>query len=161
MGDGEWGFAPAGNDNENGCYRACKITPVVHGTAYPVNKTEFWPTMCSFTGTSDTGNQCEIIDGVCVEKFCNADYELVGGICTPCDREFAMEYMPNANCKITNCIAGYHPNTGGLACEPDEIECDAPNAISGRRVWDNKNRPIRPVSRRNANPDSTSRAVHA
>ncbi len=136
LGDGQWTSSQdAGAPTE--CFARCDRHTIVGGIANPVNSTEFYPNTCSFTGTSDSGNPCDVVDGVCVEKFCRPDFELINGVCEPCDREFALEYMANANCKITNCIAGYHPNTGGLACEPDEIECTAPNTITAVRIWNN------------------------
>ncbi len=137
LGDGGWNQTETiGNSMPEACYRTCVAYDIEYGTANPHNATENWPTECTFYGISDTGNPCDIENGRCVEKFCNSDYELLNGYCTPCERDNAVEYKPGANCQIASCVAGYHPNTSGRACEDDTMECTIPNAVRAEKVWD-------------------------
>ena len=64
---------------------------------------------------------------------CEYDYELINGICQPCNREHAESYKTNGNCVIEKCTTGYHPN--GQTCETDNKSCSAPNAKSATQTW--------------------------
>ncbi len=136
LGDGSWNLSLPGGTEESSCYQKCEVYDVINGTAYPIKDTVFYPEECQFEGKSDTGNPCEIIDGVCIETSCNSDYEMKDGICVPCDREHAISYKPTGNCQVEKCSAGYHPK--GTECVYDKQECDAPNAIAAEQTWDYK-----------------------
>ena len=100
----------------------------------PVSDKAYYPNDCVFEGMSDTGNPCDIIDGVCVETSCSPGYEMINGTCEPCDREFALSYTTGGVCQIAVCVLGYHPN--GDQCEPNVMECTAPNAVYAEKTWD-------------------------
>lgn len=134
LGDGSWKYSKPGAQSVNDCYRTCEPYDVEYGTAIPINKTEFWPTDCTFRGESETGNPCEIIDDKCVEKSCNSSFELINGICVACNRDNALSYKPGANCEVASCVGGYHPR--GQACEPDVRECTAQNAAYAEQRWE-------------------------
>ena len=128
-------ISSAGSGNVSDCYVTCESYDIEYGTAVPVSKTEFWPTQCQYEGVSDTGNPCDIVDGVCVEKTCNYNYEMINGSCKPCARENAVSYKKDAgNCIVESCVSGFHPN--GQACEANTVECSAPNAKAAAQVWD-------------------------
>lgn len=109
LGNGEWSMSLPGAKDESGCYKKCEAYDVINGTAVPVSDKAFYPDDCEFEGQSDTGNPCDIIDGVCVEKSCNAGYEMKDGVCVPCDREYALSYKDGGVCQIAECVLGYHP----------------------------------------------------
>ncbi len=134
---GEWSMSLPGSKDATQCYAECKQRKIENGTALPVNDTEFYPTACKFTGISDTGNPCDIIDDVCVETSCNAGYEMKDGKCVQCYREHAIGYTEGGICHVSECVAGYHPN-GGDKCEPNLQECSVPNAVYAERTWDFK-----------------------
>ena len=134
LGNGEWSMSLPGATDESGCYQTCEPYEITNGTAVPVSDKAFYPNECEYRGESDTGNPCEIIDGVCVETSCNAGYEMKDGVCVECNREFALAYKDGGVCLIAECVLGYHPN--GDKCEPNIQSCEAPNAISAERVWD-------------------------
>lgn len=136
LGDGSWEFSVAGATDAKGCYRKCEEYRVENGTAIPINDKEFYPNQCQYKGISDTGNPCDITDGVCIETSCNNNYEMINGSCKPCNRENALSYKPNGNCVIASCITGYHPN--GQVCEEDIKECTVPNAVYAEHKWDTK-----------------------
>ncbi len=129
--------APEGSFQTEQCYVTCEDYRLDYGWAHIVNGTEQYPTECQYTGESDTGNPCEIVDGTkCVEKHCNPDYELIGGRCEPCDRDNAILYADGANCSITLCMTGFHPTPDGRACVENVQECPAADAIYAEQVWD-------------------------
>ena len=136
LGNGEWSMSLPGAKDESGCYKKCEAYDVINGTAVPVSDKAFYPDDCEFEGQSDTGNPCDIIDGVCVEKSCNAGYEMKDGVCVPCDREYALSYKDGGVCQIAECVLGYHPE--GDRCVGNIQECTAPNAVSAERTWDNE-----------------------
>lgn len=133
---GEWATSDIGAGSMNDCYKTCEPYDVTNGTAVPVKEKVFYPEECQFKGQSETGNPCEIIDGVCIEKSCNGDYEMIDGECVPCEREFAMTYKQEGNCRIDTCVAGYHSRID--YCEPDIQLCEAPNALYAEQAWDKK-----------------------
>lgn len=135
LGDGSWKYSVQGATSETQCYRKCEAHAIVGGTAIPVSETAFWPTDCQFKGVSNNGNNCEIIDGVCVESSCRGDYEMIDGQCAPCNRPHALTYDMNVgNCNVTSCEIGYHPY--GQSCELNIKECSVPNAVSAQERWD-------------------------
>lgn len=136
LGDGSWEYSESGATDESGCYRMCEEYKVENGTAIPVSDKAFYPNDCQFKGVSDNGNECEIVDDRCIETSCRNIYEMINGICVPCNRENALSYKPEGNCVIETCVTGYHPN--GQVCEADIKECNAPNAISAEQKWDYK-----------------------
>lgn len=136
LGDGSWANSLPGASDANSCYKTCETHPVINGTAIPIKDTVFYPEECEFRGESDSGNPCEIIDGVCVESSCSPDQEMKNGACVPCDRENALSYKPTGNCQVASCIYGYHPR--GDMCEYDIKECTIPNAVYAEQKWDNK-----------------------
>ena len=115
------------------CYQQCEPYEVVNGTAVPVEEKAYYPAECDYEGRSDTGNPCEIVDGVCIETSCNYNFELINGVCKPCARENAITYKQNGNCVVESCASGFHPN--GQACESDVTGCVAPNALAATQVW--------------------------
>ena len=136
LGNGEWANSLPGATDESGCYKVCEAYDVINGTAEPVSDKAFWPNDCEYEGKSETGNPCDIIDGVCVETSCIGGYEMIDGECEPCNREGAQGYLPTGICQIESCVSGYHPN--GDQCEEDVQECSVPNAIYAEKVWDYK-----------------------
>lgn len=133
---GTWTSSDSGAGSINDCYKTCEPYEVTNGTAVPVKEKVFYPEECQFKGQSETGNPCEIIDGVCIEKSCNGDYEMIDGECVPCEREFALTYKQEGNCRIDTCVAGYHSRID--YCEPDIQLCEAPNALYAEQTWDKK-----------------------
>ena len=134
LGDGEWSLSLPGAKDESGCYQVCKAYPLIGGTAIPVNDKAFYPNECEYEGRSETGNPCEIIDGVCVEKSCVGGFIMQDGKCVPCDVEYAITYKPTGICQVAECVIGFHPN--GNKCESNIQECTAPNAVYAEREWD-------------------------
>ena len=151
LGDGSWKYSAEGSDKPTQCYRACEAYKIEGGTAYPYNKTEQWPTNCSYYGISDSGNACDIIDGKCVEKGCKYDQEKVDGVCMPCNREHALTYKAGGNCLVATCENGWHPN--GKQCESDIKVCSAPDAIYAEQVWNSKNAAFSPCMIKECEPD--------
>ncbi len=133
---GKWPFSIKGAKSEKDCYQKCETYPIDGGTAVPVNDKEFYANKCKYEGKSNNGNDCDIIDGACVETSCRSIYEMVNGTCVPCNREHALSYLPNGNCMVASCTTGYHPN--GQHCEENVKECTAANAISASQTWDSK-----------------------
>lgn len=128
-------FSVAGSDDVADCYLECEAYDIVYGTAMPVSDIEHYQDVCRYYGVSVTGNPCDIIDGKCVEKACNYNFEMVNGKCQACARENALSYKQDGgNCVVESCVSGFHPN--GQSCEADTEECVIPNAISAERVWD-------------------------
>lgn len=145
LGDGSWKYSVQGATNETQCYRKCEAHAIVGGTAIPVSETAFWPTECQFKGVSNNGNNCEIIDGVCVENSCRGDYEMIDGQCAPCNRPHALTYDMNiGNCNVTSCEIGYHPY--GQSCEQNIKECRVPNAVSAQERWDERKKAFGPCT---------------
>ena len=130
---GDYKYSANGASAATQCYRSCEAYDIINGTAIPIRDSEYYPDTCQFRGESETGNPCEIKDGVCLEKVCNSDYEMKNGICVPCDREFALSYKPDGNCRVASCVAGYHPKD--KECVPDVLECYAPNATYAEQKW--------------------------
>ena len=130
---GDYKYSANGASAATQCYRSCEAYDITNGTAIPINDNEYYPVACQYRGESATGNPCEIKDGVCIEKVCNSDYEMKNGICVPCDREFALSYKPDGNCRVASCVAGYHPKD--KECVPDVLECYAPNATYAEQKW--------------------------
>lgn len=145
LGDGSWKYSVQGATSETQCYRKCEAHAIVGGTAIPVSETAFWPTDCQFKGVSNNGNNCEIIDGVCVENSCRGDYEMIDGRCAPCNRPHALTYDMNVgNCNVTSCEIGYHPY--GQSCEQNIKECRVPNAVSAQERWDERKKAFGPCT---------------
>ncbi len=135
---GLYTLSAPGSSSIDACYTECEEYAITNGTAVPVEDTVFYPFECEFTGRSQTGNPCDIVNGTCIETSCNHNFELINGICTPCARENAISYKQGGNCVIESCVSGFHPN--GQVCEANVIECSAPNAIASTQKWDsNKN----------------------
>lgn len=133
LGDGSWATSESGSKNESGCYKTCEPYEVVNGTAIPVSKKVGYPKNCEYKGISDSGNPCQIIDGVCVENMCKNDFEMINDECVPCNREHALSYKSEGNCVVATCEIGYHPN--GKSCEDDIKVCSAPNAVYAEQKW--------------------------
>ena len=130
----EYPFAEPGASSQEDCYMKCGEYDIVYGTALPINDIEFWPSQCEYKdGVSDTGNPCEIINGVCIETSCNYDYEMIDGMCQPCVRDGALTFKPGGNCLVASCRIGLHPNE--QRCEPDVVQCNAENAKSATQTW--------------------------
>ncbi|MBO5662773.1 MAG: hypothetical protein J6S12_02840, partial [Alphaproteobacteria bacterium] len=128
-------FAPAGSGKISDCYLKCEAYDITYGTAIPVSGTENYPLQCRFDGLSVDKNPCDIVNGTCVERSCNYNYEMIGGKCQACARENALSYKKDGgNCVVESCVSGFHPN--GQACEVDTVECSVPNAVAATRVWD-------------------------
>ena len=128
-------FAPAGSEKISDCYLKCEAYDITYGMAIPVSGTENYPLQCRFDGLSVTKNPCDIVNGTCVERSCNYNYEMIGGKCQACARENALSYKKDGgNCVVESCVSGFHPN--GQACEVDTVECSVPNAVAATRVWD-------------------------
>ncbi len=133
LGDGSWATSESGSKNESGCYKTCAPYEVVNGTAIPVSEKVGYPKNCEYKGISDSGNPCQIIDGVCVENMCKNDFEMINDECVPCNREHALSYKSEGNCVVATCEIGYHPN--GKSCEDDIKVCSAPNAVYAEQKW--------------------------
>ena len=134
LGNGEWPLSLPGATDASQCYHTCEEYDVINGTAVPVSDKAFYPNECEYQGQSESGNPCEIVDGVCIEKSCNAGYEMIDGVCEPCNREHALSYKDGGVCQIAVCASGYHPN--GDRCEYNIQECSAPNAVYAEVTWD-------------------------
>ena len=133
LGDGSWTESAPNAADAGDCYQMCEPYEVVNGTAVPVEEKAYWPNECEYKGESTTGNPCEIIDGVCIETSCNGGYEMIDGVCEPCERENAITYKDTGVCQVASCTYGYHPN--GDQCEYDIQECELPNAVYAEREW--------------------------
>ena len=136
LGDGDWEYSAPGATDESGCYQICEEYDITNGTAIPINEQAFYPNECEYRGESDTGNPCEIVDGVCVEISCKPEYEMKNGVCVPCARDYALTYEPEGNCRVATCELGYHPN--GDQCENNIRQCNITNAIYAEQEWDFK-----------------------
>ena len=123
-------------ESKNDCYAICEPYDIEGGTAVPKKEHAFYPAMCEYQGISDDGNPCKIIDGVCVITACKSTHEMINGKCEPCNRENALTYLPEGNCRVELCVSGYHPNVD--RCEEDIIDCEAPHAVVARQTWDSK-----------------------
>ena len=136
LGDGSWMYSAPGATSANDCYRKCEEQVTDNCTLTPVENKAYWPNNCQFTGTSATGNPAEVVDGVCHETSCINTYEMINGVCQPCDRENAISYKAEGNCVVESCVIGYHPNNS--ACEADIVDCtdNAPNATYAEQKWD-------------------------
>jgi len=133
-----WTIAPAGSSSPTACQAICEDVELTGGVGHIVNERENYPALCQYIGESDTKNPCEIVDDACIERYCNPDYELIGGTCVQCNRENAITYRPNDNCAIATCITGYHPSSDARTCEENVRECTAPDALRAEAVWDPK-----------------------
>ena len=136
LGDGSWNMSAAGATNENDCYKVCEEYDVVGGIGIPLNDTVFYPNSCQFKYVSDSGEPCELIDGICVVTSCKPGYEKIGEDCVPCNVEFAKTYKSTGVCQVDSCVIGYHPR--GRACEEDIKECSLPNVEYATQSWDYK-----------------------
>ena len=136
LGDGDWEYSAPGATDESGCYQICEEYDITNGTAIPINEQAFYPNECEYRGESDTGNPCEIVDGVCVEISCKPEYEMKNGVCVPCARDYALTYETEGNCRVATCELGYHPN--GDQCENNISPCNITNAIYAEQEWDFK-----------------------
>ena len=138
LGDGSWKYSAPGSSKDTDCYRKCEKHVEDNCTLTPVEDIAYWPNKCQFTGESATGNEAEIVNGVCVEISCKSNFEMINGVCQLCNRENALSYKPDGNCVIESCIVGYHTN--GSECKPDIEDCtpEAPNATYAERKWDIK-----------------------
>ena len=136
LGDGDWEYSAPGATDESGCYQICKEYDITNGTAIPISEQAFYPNECEYRGESDTGNPCEIVDGVCVEISCKPEYEIKNGVCVPCARDYALTYETEGNCRVATCELGYHPN--GDQCENNIRQCNITNAIYAEQEWDFK-----------------------
>ena len=135
LGDGSWMYSASGSTQASDCYRKCEEHMLGNCTLTPIENVAYWPNDCQFTGTSASGNQAEVVNGVCIETSCTSDYEMINGVCEPCNRENAVAYKPDGNCMIESCNVGYHPN--GDVCENDIRDCteNAPNATYAEQKW--------------------------
>jgi hypothetical protein len=134
VGDGSWSLAGAGAATERDCYKQCPDVALSYGVDHAKNAAEFYPDECDYSCTSDTGNPGKNIGGACVEHSCKNTYEMIGGLCRPCNRTNALSYSAGGNCEVESCVAGYHPN--GKKCEGSVAECSAPNAAEAFQTWD-------------------------
>ena len=132
----DWSNSDGLATKKEDCYRSCESYPITGGTAVPVNEKAFWPNKCEYKGVSDNGNECDIVDDTCVEISCRNIYEMVNGVCVPCNREHALSYLPKGNCMVASCEIGYHPN--GQSCEYDVKTCNVPHAYRASQKWDSK-----------------------
>jgi uncharacterized repeat protein (TIGR02543 family) len=134
LGDGSWDMSEPNATSKNDCYKNCPEYSVAYGTAIPDNETEYYPNTCTYSCLSETGNLGVIQGGTCVEESCKNTYEMIGGLCMPCNRPNALSYSQNGNCEIETCVMGYHPN--GQRCAENVVECTAPNAEEAYQTWD-------------------------
>ena len=124
----------AGASAESQCFKECESYMEYGCTAIPKNETEYHPNECSYRYESETGNPSVIKNGKCVETACKPNYEMINGKCQLCNRENALTYLPEGNCRIETCMSGYHPN--GERCDSDVAECRAPKATVALQSWD-------------------------
>ncbi len=136
LGDGSWNLSEPGASNASQCYKECRQYDVDNGTAIPLEPRAYWDNECEYRGKSLLGNDCEIVDGVCIETSCINIYEMIDGRCKPCNREHALSYAPDGNCVIASCMIGYHVEGG--KCVIDTRECSAPHAVAAHQSWDFK-----------------------
>ncbi len=131
-------YSAAGSNNEAACYQKCETHAIEGGTAIANEPSANYPKVCTFTGKSDSGNPCEIVNEVCIETSCNSDFELIGGRCRPCDRDNALGYLDNGNCLIASCITGFHPTPDGKECAENVRECKLSadtHAVRAEQTW--------------------------
>ena len=131
--NGEYPLANVGSDDIGDCYKTCDVHDIVYGVAYPVEETVQYPNQCVFTCVSDTGNPGNKVDDTCIESSCNYNFEMINGVCEPCNRPFAISYNVNGNCVIDSCATGYFPN--GQVCQYGVADCVAPNAVAATHTW--------------------------
>ena len=132
----DWSNSDGLATKKEDCYRSCESYPITGGTAVPINKKAFWPNKCEYKGVSDNGNECDIVNDACVEISCRNVYEMINGVCVPCNREHALSYLPKGNCMVASCEIGYHPN--GQSCEYDVKTCNVSHAYRASQKWDSK-----------------------
>ena len=134
LGDGEWKYSDIGASSPADCYRKCEILNLDGGKGIPANDREYYDTMCQYRGVDPEGNPCDIEGDKCITRACKPSYEMVNGVCTPCNRDHALSYKSGGNCMVDSCEAGWHPYA--QRCEADISECDAPNALRAEKQWD-------------------------
>ncbi len=131
---GDWPLSAAGSSKKEQCYRKCETYDVENGVATPGKPVAYWPEVCVFSCRSETGNLGTVENGVCVEKSCYSNYEMIDGKCQLCNRENAISYKQTGNCNVDVCVAGFHPE--GDQCKADVRDCVAPNALVAQQTWD-------------------------
>ena len=134
--NGAYPHSDSGSGAISQCYKTCEPYDLVGGTAVPISSKAYYGTDCAYRGESIEGHPCDIVDGTCIITSCGTGYENINGTCTLCNRENALTYKPGQGCAVASCIAGYHPKADG--CEPNTIDCVAPNAAIAQREWDAK-----------------------
>ena len=134
--NGAYPHSDSGSGTISQCYKTCEPYDLVGGTAVPISSKAYYGTDCAYRGESIEGHPCDIVDGTCIITSCGTGYENINGTCTLCNRENALTYKPGQGCAVASCIAGYHPKADG--CEPNTIDCVAPNAAIAQREWDAK-----------------------
>ena len=129
----------AGSSQKTHCFVPCESFEVTYGVALPDEEAAFWPNICKNNyGISVTGNECKIVNNVCVETTCRYDYEMKNGKCVACTRDVnALSYKKTGNCEVEACAYGYHPY--GQQCVEDVISCTPPKgALEAQQTWNPK-----------------------
>ena len=138
LGDGSWKYSAPGATEAGDCYRLCTEHRDGDCLLVPVDDRDkaYWPNKCQYTATIN-GNPAEYNPDteMCTLTGCTTGFEMVNGICEPCNRENAVLYKAGPGCIVESCAVGYHPQDD--QCEPDILDCtpQAPNATYAEQKW--------------------------
>jgi hypothetical protein len=138
LGDGSWKYSAPGATKASDCYRLCTEHRDGDCLLVPVDDMDkaYWANKCQYTATIN-GNPAEYDPEteMCTLTGCTTGFEMVNGICEPCNRENALSYQEGGNCTVESCAVGYHPKDD--KCEPDILDCtpQAPNATYAEQKW--------------------------
>ena len=138
LGDGSWKYSAPGSTKASDCYRLCTEHTEGNCLLVPVDGMDkaYWANKCQYTATIN-GNPAEYDPEteMCTLTGCTTGFEMVNGICEPCNRENALSYQEGGNCLVESCTVGYHPKDD--KCEADILDCtpQAPNATYAEQKW--------------------------
>ncbi|MCM1294361.1 MAG: InlB B-repeat-containing protein [Muribaculaceae bacterium] len=138
LGNGAWNMSKPGSTKPTDCYTECKEHTVENGVAIPVNDWAYYDSVCEYRGKSDLGNDCDIVDNVCIETSCRNIYEMINGRCRPCNREHALAYAADGNCVITSCDTGWHVDANMCVSNTRDCVVMPAHATDATQTWDVK-----------------------
>ena len=134
-----WPNSAPGATRKDQCYRECTEHDENDCHLVPEGGSEYnayWNDKCKYTATVN-GNPADYDEdtGLCTMTGCQTGYEMISGVCEPCNRENALSYETEGTCMVSACAIGYHPKAD--QCESDILECtpQAPNSTYAEQKW--------------------------